>query len=792
MDSLIPQTSARGIRRALKRLPEKLNDTFDEAMDRTATQPEEHAVLANQVLSWIFYAKRPLSLTELREALSVEPGDRKLDRSGGPELDLLLNVCCGLVTVDEQDNVIRLVHYSLQQYFEENWKTDVPRANWGIAMACLTYLMLDDFSPEAVEETELPTSHGQESPLFLPTRAQWRDSHKFFSYVASYWSEHVRGTLEKELEPLILQVFKKKMHLLYSLQEHNKLLFRNVEYETWPHEPSPLHLTSYWGLAHITRRLIAQGFNVEIQDSRQRTPLVCAALNGHCDIAYDLLDSGANVHTKDIADTTLLHVAIANDHFDFARLLLIRDVDVNALDKKGYSPMCFAACNGSLKMIALLFENGANAEKSIKPGISPLEIASREGYLSIVQWLLVKGVDINAQRVCPLIEAVYGNHLLIVRVLMSAGAALDRMNEFGHTALSAAVMMGNVDVAQCLLLAGAASNDGEVGPERESPLQIAAYKGDYNLVDSLIRQGADVYAKGGERGSVLQNALYSQDLEVIRMILDWLSCENIHVAQGAFGTTPLQLAVMLKNAPMLSLLLSHRSKSDPEADIQVNRPNAFGVTPLHQALYLGWTQGVEMLSRAGGDSAVHDVYGRTALEWAQNDKHLRRQLRVGDSNQLDTIPPRKRMIKSSILHLIPPLLKDFSRKHGRRVEFHYLGHCLLQLNEVEEARTSFEQQILDPFAKHEPEHNILCASCKAQNNIRGSRFVCFTCADMDLCQTHRKSHLSKPHDPRCRKHQFLEVPGPEWQFFGNGTVNQAGEDVQQWLKRLLLSYTDDV
>ena len=88
MDSLVVQTSAHNIYKALERLPEKLNDVFDDAIERIAAQPGEYAMLAKKVISWIFYARRPLKFAELREALSVEPGDTRLDQSGYHELDL--------------------------------------------------------------------------------------------------------------------------------------------------------------------------------------------------------------------------------------------------------------------------------------------------------------------------------------------------------------------------------------------------------------------------------------------------------------------------------------------------------------------------------------------------------------------------------------------------------------------------------------------------------------------------------------------------------------------------------
>lgn len=82
IDSLVHQTSARNIYKALNHLPEKLNETFHDGLERTRSQPPEHSTLAEQVISWIFCAKRPLRMPELREALAVEPGDTELEPFG--------------------------------------------------------------------------------------------------------------------------------------------------------------------------------------------------------------------------------------------------------------------------------------------------------------------------------------------------------------------------------------------------------------------------------------------------------------------------------------------------------------------------------------------------------------------------------------------------------------------------------------------------------------------------------------------------------------------------------------
>lgn len=109
MDSLTNKTNCRDVRDALEKLPAGLNATYSEAMERIAGQMECDRMLAMQVLSWISYACRPLSLRELQHALAVSPEMTAMDPEAIEDELTLTSVCAGLVTVDENSNVIHLV-----------------------------------------------------------------------------------------------------------------------------------------------------------------------------------------------------------------------------------------------------------------------------------------------------------------------------------------------------------------------------------------------------------------------------------------------------------------------------------------------------------------------------------------------------------------------------------------------------------------------------------------------------------------------------------------------------------
>ncbi|KAK4101588.1 hypothetical protein N658DRAFT_425381, partial [Parathielavia hyrcaniae] len=145
MDSLAKKLTRREVRAALSSLPKELDETYDQAIQRIDSQDEGQTALAHRVLYWISCSLRPLTVAELRHALAVEPGDRDLDEDGLHDPELLVYVCAGLVTVDEESHQVRLVHYTTQDYFKRIGIARLSVATSTIARTCLTYLLFDTF-----------------------------------------------------------------------------------------------------------------------------------------------------------------------------------------------------------------------------------------------------------------------------------------------------------------------------------------------------------------------------------------------------------------------------------------------------------------------------------------------------------------------------------------------------------------------------------------------------------------------------------------------------------------------
>jgi hypothetical protein len=154
-------------------------------MERIKGQIADQEELAMQVLSWITCAKRPLTTSELQHALAVEPGDSELREDNFPEIEDMVSVCAGLVMVDKESHIIRLVHCTTQEYFERTQKLWFPNAEEDITTTCLTYLSFSTF------ESGLCRTDKE-----FEERLQFN---QLYDYAARNWGYHARtvSTLSK-------------------------------------------------------------------------------------------------------------------------------------------------------------------------------------------------------------------------------------------------------------------------------------------------------------------------------------------------------------------------------------------------------------------------------------------------------------------------------------------------------------------------------------------------------------------------------------------------------------------
>jgi len=371
------------------------DQAYKDAMERISSQIKDQEELAKQVLSWITCAKRPLTTSELQHALAVEIGEPQLDKDNIPEVEDIVSVCGGLVTIDEESEIIRLVHYTTQEYFERTQKQWFPDAQTNITMICVTYLSFDVFRSGICQSDDEFEERLRSNQLYRYAARNWGHHAR----KALYLSEGV--SLEKEdkakFEATIQAVLDFLMRTTEVEAASQALIAKkrrpnDLKYsQEIPRHQTGLHLAAYFGVKVIVQLLLELGADVTAADPNRWTPLHSACSSGHLEVVQLLLEKGVDVDAKDkLRRTPLFYAAEEGNKAIIELLLATNRVDVDSLDHHNWTPVSMAAKMGHKDVLALLLNQSHNWNAQNTFGQTPLWWARRNGYPEIADFLFEK------------------------------------------------------------------------------------------------------------------------------------------------------------------------------------------------------------------------------------------------------------------------------------------------------------------------------------------------------------------------------------------------------------------
>jgi ankyrin repeat protein len=655
VSSLAGKRSPKALKAALGNLPtgsSGYDHAYDDAMARIRGQNPDSYDLAQQVLSWIICAERPLSPSELQHALAIELDEIELDEENLPELEDIVSVCMGLINVETTSNTIRLVHYTAQEYFDRTWRTHFPDGPERIALACATYLLFDAFQTGHCHTDEEYESRLHENTLF--------------DYSARYWGYHARVANSDE-EEVIMRLLKNENNLSATSQ----VLLASTSYAGYsqkvPRQTRGTHIAAHFGLAKAMKTLLEHGEALNEPDSFGQTPLWWAARSGHAEVVELLLaEPGILVNARDTEHgQTPLFVAVSHGNDEVARLLLERDdVDVNAADTEyGRSPLSFAARAGGDVAIGLLVRrpsikinagdtlynasplswaarNGHEkvvAELLKHPDIdveykdseyemTPFSWAARNGHVEVLkQFLARKDVNINAgdkYNTTPVAWAARDGQPQALKLLLALdGVDLHRVDDYEQTALSWATGCWHDEMAR-LLMEKIAANEGRrlstIPRPENMALSIAARNGDLGTVKlELDKPDLDINEKDEFGWNPLLWAIKNDHEAVVRMLL---AKDSIDVnVSDTFSQTALHWAAKKGNAGIVRLLLA---RGDINPNASVAHPYDKGETALGRAARDGHAAVVRLLlDRDDIEVNSTDLWSRKPVAWAAREGH---------------------------------------------------------------------------------------------------------------------------------------------------------------------------
>ena len=456
------------IRKALKDLPKDLTETYDRCLHRIFTRD---GIFANgyafKALLWILEAAHPLSLTQLRQALAIDPMDGTLDYDKVPSVQDTVRSCANLVVQDIEGHIL-LAHHSVDQYLNDHERLGELRSTLrssespgtpltGLAMLCVSHLTSAHYSL-AVQPILKGSTLRLEAPAvsritggvpwyikpFLPQprpvqiklpprkpeRANIAELPEFFHFAREQWPELTQNLMAASLDWIFSDLELEKFL--------NLVLQPNLTWRLHPWEPLGQSLDSHYfallGWAIVNRH----------------KPML-QALFRHAKLRIDLYVTPFQQYG---GLNAIFLAARSNEPWilEMIRRQLDDHNSDNSIwdrDSRNWTVLHHAIDSKSTRLVAKLAHR--NGPGQFADGVhvpDPLELAATKGYGDIVRILLqVPSFNYLESRILATKAAIrHGHHLLLVEQLSIPKLSSSIIDNTGETVINFGADIGKAFV----------------------------------------------------------------------------------------------------------------------------------------------------------------------------------------------------------------------------------------------------------------------------------------------------------------------------------------------------------
>lgn len=260
---------------------------------------------------------------------------------------------------------------------------------------------------------------------------------------------------------------------------------------------TPLMYAATYDEPKVIEILLAAGAQVNVMDEEGKTPFLNAVESGHPQIMRRLLKAGADIDVTDSDGKTALMLAAEYGHPEIIKILVEMHPDKAYLNKTtpdGITALMLAAQYGHPEVIKLLLEmqpDKTYVNATTQHGTTALMLAVGGGHVEVVTLLLAAGADINAH------DSIGNSALLaalglprstglkskMVQILIDNKVDVNVPYHNGMTMLMLAVIFNEIILVDMLLKAGA--NPRAVDHNGRTALSIAQQTGDQAIIQAI-------------------------------------------------------------------------------------------------------------------------------------------------------------------------------------------------------------------------------------------------------------------------------------------------------------------
>ncbi|XP_057306768.1 poly [ADP-ribose] polymerase tankyrase-2-like [Hydractinia symbiolongicarpus] len=384
----------------------------------------------------------------------------------------------------------------------------------------------------------------------------------------------------------------------------------------------PLHNACSYGHYEVTELLVKHGASVNAMDLWQFTPLHEAASKIRVEVCTLLLSHGAdptivNCHSKnaiDVAATQELKSKLLYEYRGYTYLEAVKSGDVSKL-KRIIAPdlinfihpltqnsalhLCAASSSPKRERVAeCLIKKGCNLDSYNNEKLTPMHVSAINGSTEVMELLIKAGAELNAldeMKLSPLHRAAQAGHIQICHLLLMNGADASRRSASGCTP----AQLGTESVQKVFQASQETSMK-----DTDLKLLEASKTGDFHMIQNLCTpQTVNCRDMAGRLSTPLHFASGYNRMDIVEHLLR--NGADVH-AKDKGGLVPLHNACSYGHYEVAEILVRHGAN--------VNAADYWKFTPLHEAAAKGKFEICKLLLKHGADANKKNHEGNTPLD----------------------------------------------------------------------------------------------------------------------------------------------------------------------------------